>query len=75
MTWSDFVNNIYSHYALDSGSQPSALDFAKETNSYGRKTDYDITPAAQKWYGNDTSITRLLALDDGHNTSQNARIT
>ena len=77
MTWNSYTSNILPHYAALSGeSTPTALDYQKELDHAGTETMYVITNAVQRWYDQtDTSISRLLVLDDGHSNPTNARVT
>lgn len=77
MTWNNYIENILPNYAKLSGeADPTALDYQEEIQHAGTETMYVITNAVQRWYDhNDTSISRLLVLDDGHTNDTNARVT
>ena len=76
-TWNNYLSDILPYYwKPDPDEAAPALDYNKEFLSSGKKTVYTITGAAQRWYDpNDTSISRLLVLDNGHTSTTNARIT
>ena len=77
MNWNNYIESILPNYAKLSGeSDPTALDYQEEIQHAGTETMYVITNAVQRWYDqNDTSISRLLVLDDGHTNDTNARVT
>ena len=77
MTWNSYQANIENQYAsLGDGNTPTALEYQREINHAATETRYVITNAVQMWYDqNNTSISRLLVLDDGHTSTTNARVT
>ena len=82
MTWNYYSANIENQYeTMGDEEEAVAIDYQKEYSRINqslekREMQYVITGTAQKWYAGNTSISRLLVLDDGHKpTTTNARVT
>lgn len=75
LTWDSFNSQIV-YGNPNAAGERSAMDYFKTSSSYnGADFYWDISPAAQQWYGTAPSISKLLVLDDGHTGSTNARAT
>ena len=77
MTWASFTSSILPNYIklYSSSTENATLDYMHEWFQTGRTDYYDISGVAQKWYMNSSDVSRLLVLDDGHNSTVNARVS
>ena len=74
LTWNSFFNNNNIYYGSGNSLEArTTIDYTKCRYDLMGDHYFEITETTRKWYNGDSDISRLLVLDDGHNSSLNAR--